>query len=128
MKRKLPLKILDLVIILLAIGLTGASTFAAYIKPKNTTEVLIQGANQQQWIFPLDAEETIDVKGPLGTTVVRIHGNEAWVETSPCVNQICVEMGHAKAKGDWVACLPNNVFLIIEGSDDIRKVTDTSAF
>jgi len=127
-KKKLPVKILDVVIILLAIGVTGSSAFAAYIKPQNTTQVLIQGADDQQWIFPLDAEETVNVKGPLGTTVVRIHDNEAWVESSPCKNQICVAMGHAKSKGDWVACLPNNVFLMVEGNDESGKITDIGAW
>jgi hypothetical protein len=127
MKVKLPVKITDIVIILLAIGLTVFLAFAAYAKPQNTTQVLIEGENQK-WIFPLDAEETVSVKGPLGTSVVKIHGNEAWFESSPCDNQTCVGMGHVNSRMQWVACLPNNVFLIIEGSDDIRKLTDTGAW
>jgi hypothetical protein len=127
MKGKLPIKITDVVIIMLALGLTVLSAFASYVKPKNTTQVLIEGSGQR-WIFPLDTEETVSVKGPLGNTVVRIHENEAWVDSSPCDNQTCVMMGHVGTRGDWVACLPNNVFFMIEGSDDIRKVTDTTTW
>ena len=127
MKGKLPIKILDIVIIILSIGLTAFSAFASYIKPRNTIQVLIEGPNQK-WIFPLDAEETVKVKGPLGDTVVRIRQNEVWVESSPCDNQTCVAMGHARFKGDWVACLPNNVFFMIEGSDDIGKTTDIATW
>ena len=127
MKGKLPIKVTDVVIIILALGLTGFSAFASYIKPRNTTQVLIEGAGQK-WIFPLDAEETVSVQGPLGNTVVRIHGNEVWVDSSPCDNQTCVAMGHARGKGDWVACLPNNVFFIIEGSNDTGNNTDTAAW
>jgi len=127
MKGKLPVKYLDTVVILLAVAVTGFSVFTAYVKPENATEVLIQGA-EQQWIFPLDAEESIDVQGPLGITVVRIHGNEAWIESSPCENQTCITMGHAKAGGDWVACLPNRVFVTIEGSDDSEKTIDAAAW
>ena len=90
-------------------------------------QVLIQGSDQR-WIFPLDAEETIYVKGSLGITVVRIHNNETWVESSPCKNQLCVGMGHAGSKLGWVACLPNNVFLIIEGKDDTKSLVDTAAW
>ena len=125
MKRKLPVKIPDMVIILLSLGLTGFSAFAAYVKPQYTIQVMIQGQNQS-WIFPLDAEETISVRGPLGNTVVRIHGNEAWVVSSPCDNQTCVGMGHVRSRGDWVACLPNNVFFIIEGNDDPGNITDSA--
>jgi len=125
MKGKPPIKIPDIVIIMLAIGLTAVSAFTSYIKPKNTIQVMLEGP-RQKWIFPLDAEETVSVQGPLGNTVVRIHGNEVWVDSSPCNNQTCVAMGHARAKGDWVACLPNNVFFIVEGSNDIRNITDAA--
>jgi hypothetical protein len=127
MKIKLPIKIPDVVIIMLALGLTAFSAFASYIKPRSTAQVLIEGINQN-WIFPLDAEETVKVKGPMGDTVVRIHENEVWIESSPCGNQTCVAMGHVRSKGDWVACLPNNVFFVIEGSDDSRQITDTATW
>jgi hypothetical protein len=127
MKVKLPVKTPDFVIILLAIGLTVFSAFTAYVKPENTTQVVIEGANQK-WIFPLDAEETVNVKGPIGTTVIKIHGNEAWVESSPCKNLTCVGMGHAHSNGQWVACLSNNVFLIIRGSNDSKELTDAVAW
>ena len=127
MKEKLSIKIPDIVIIMLAIGLTTFSAFTSYIKPKNTIQVMIEGPGQR-WIFPLDAEETVSVKGPLGNTVVRIHENEVWVDSSPCDNQTCVAMGHARINGDWAACLPNKVFFIIERSDDIKNITDAAAW
>ena len=127
MKGKLPVKIPDMVIILLFLVLTGFSTFKAYVKPQYTIQVMVQGQTQS-WIFPLDAEETISVRGPLGNTIVKIHGSEVWVESSPCDNQTCVAMGHARSRGDWVACLPNAVYFIIEGSDDLRRYTDGAAW
>jgi len=117
---KPPVKIPDIVIILLALGLTGYSAFVAYMHPRNMPRVLIQGPTQR-WIFPLDAEETVRVRGVLGNdTVIRIHANEVWVESSPCDNKTCVGMGHISVNSlwNWVACLPNNVFFVIEGSDD----------
>jgi hypothetical protein len=89
--------------------------------------VRIEGSGQQ-WIFPLDAEETVNVNGPLGNTVIQIHGNQAWVDSSPCKNQFCITMGHAKSNGDWAACLPNNVFFIIKGNNDIQKNTDAATW
>jgi hypothetical protein len=126
-KKALPFKALDLVMILIALALTGFSAFAVYARPQSTTQVLIEGPNGR-WIFPLDAEETISVPGPLGQTVVRIHNHEAWVESSPCENQTCIAAGHVNEQGDWVACLPNNVFLMIEGRDDLKNVLDSGAW
>jgi hypothetical protein len=121
------LKISDILIIILAFGLTMFSVFASYIKPKSAIQVQIEGSGQR-WIFPLNAEETVNVNGPLGNTVIKIHENQVWVEFSPCNNQTCVAMGHVRSNGDWVACLPNNVFLIIKGSDDIRKTIDAATW
>ena len=127
MKGKLPVKKADIVIILLALGLTGFSFFTVYLRPQNITQVKIQGPDQT-WIFPLDAEETVNVPGPLGITVVRIHENQAWVESSPCENQTCVASGHVHQLGTWVACLPNKVLLLIEGKDESGDSPDITAW
>jgi len=115
-KEKIPVKPGDVVIFLLALCLTGFSVFSTYFKPQNSLQVLIEGQNQK-WIFPLDAEETVNVQGPIGTTVVRIYGSQTWVESSPCDNKICVIAGHLTNNGQFAACLPNNVLVIIEGNN-----------
>ncbi|MDR0719525.1 MAG: NusG domain II-containing protein [Treponema sp.] len=126
-KIKLPIKPLDAAIVLIALALTGLSAFTAYAKPRNTTQVLIEGSGRR-WVYPLDADETVEVPGPLGNTIVRIQDKQAWVVSSPCDNKVCIAAGHVHTRGDWVACLPNNVFLMIEGSDDIKALTDGGAW
>jgi hypothetical protein len=124
MKGKLPVKIPDIVIILLALGLTVFSSFAVYARNKGFAQVLIQGP-ERSWVFPLDSEETVRVRGVLGgDTVVRISEGKVWAESSPCGNQLCVNMGpiNANSRWAWVACLPNNVLFIIEGSNDNEQV------
>ena len=129
MKVKEYIKIPDIVIILLALGLTVFSGYEVYARASGISQVLIQGPNRT-WVFPLDAEETVRVKGVLGDdTVVRISGGEAWAESSPCLNQLCVGMGRINANSwrAWVACLPNNVIFIIEGRSDSEQ-TDAIAW
>jgi len=123
----MPLKIPDILIILLGLGLIGFSAFAAYVSPEVSTRVLIQGQDRL-WIFPLDAEETVIVSGPLGDTVIKIHDNQAWVESSPCDNQTCVAAGHIRQPRAWTACLPNNVFLMIEGNNETGNIPDSIAW
>jgi hypothetical protein len=127
MKKRFPLKVLDIVVILLALGLTGFSAFVVYVKPRNITRVVINGSGRE-WVFPLDADERVEVPGPLGNTVVRIRNHQAWVESSPCTNQVCVAAGHVHDRGDWVACLPNNVFLMIEGNEVRKNVPDSTTW
>jgi hypothetical protein len=124
-KGKMPMKPWDVAIFLLALCLTGFTAFSTYLKPHNNLRVLIEGQNQK-WIFPIDAEETVDVQGPLGTTVVRIYGSQAWVESSPCDNKICVGAGHLNNNGEFAACLPNNVLVVIEGNDVPGKIDGVS--
>ena len=108
-------KIPDIVIIAIAAGLALFSAFNAYLKPRSASRVLIRGQGSE-WFFPVDAEETVIVSGPLGDTLVRIHENRTWVESSPCDNQTCVAAGRIFRQGQWAACLPNNVLLMIEGT------------
>ena len=115
-----PVKFLDLAIIAFALVLTGFSAHSVYFKPRNAARVLIE-SQSRKWVFPLDARETIAVPGPLGDTIVRIDGNRAWVKSSPCDNQICVLAGFLRRYGEFAACLPNAVLVMIEGYDDIEK-------
>jgi hypothetical protein len=121
------LKIPDIVIILFAAGLTFLSAYTSYAKPHKTSRVLIRGQDQT-WIFPLDAEETVTINGPLGNTTVKIRNREAWVESSPCKNQTCVAQGHIRQQRAWAACLPNSVLLIIEGTDEPGNIPDSIAW
>ena len=119
-KSTLIVKPLDMVIIILALTLTGFSAWYAYLKPRNTIQVSIEG-HGRRWVFPIDADETVAVPGPLGNTIVRIHGSQVWVESSPCDNQICVAAGRLRGHGEFAACLPNIVLVMIKGRDDPEK-------
>ena len=128
MKGKLAFTIADTVIILVALGLTVYSGFAAYARPGTSAQVLIRGPGLS-WVFPLDADETVRVLGVLGNyTVVRIHGGDVWAESSPCENQVCVGMGRINAASwwAWIACIPNNVMIMIERSNDNGSIDATA--
>ena len=109
------IKILDIIIIIITAAAAFYAVYFAYIMPRGQTQVFIQ-AQERQWFFPISAQETVVVKGLIGDTVIKIDGNRAWVESSPCENQNCVATGNAVRQGQWAACLPNNVLLIIEGT------------
>jgi hypothetical protein len=65
------------------------------------------------------------VKGPLGETVVVISGGKARVEDSPCPDKLCVHMPAISKPGQWIACLPNRVFVRVRGSSG-EKIDDLS--
>ena len=114
-------KPLDFVVAIPALGLVIASFFWVYTDADDRGMVNLKGENGE-WVFPLDAEETMVISGPLGDTVVAIHEGAARVVSSPCVNQTCVAAGVVRSPGQWTACLPNRVMVYIgEGTsaDDV---------
>jgi hypothetical protein len=128
MKKKLPLKPLDFAVLALSLALTLGSGFALYSGAESGVNVIIRGSGRT-WVFPLEAEERIAVPGPLGETTVEISGGQSRVLSSPCVNQTCVAAGHIGRPGNWTACLPNRVFVSIEGgADEENSTVDAAAW
>jgi hypothetical protein len=120
MKIKLPLKAMDIPVLVIALALTGISAYGAYAPSHAAEQVIIQGSGRT-WVYPLDAEETVAIPGPLGNTSVEIRNHRARVLSSPCANQTCVAAGHIDEAGQWAACLPNNVLVLIRGYDEPKK-------
>ena len=112
---KINIKLSDIIIIILVTGITLFSGYSVYIKQNEKTQVLIRGQGTE-WLFPIEADEVITVSGLLGDTIVRISEKRAWVESSPCNNKTCAAAGSLFRKGQWAACLPNNVLVMIQGS------------
>jgi hypothetical protein len=121
---KIHVKKFDILIILFVTSMTLFSAYRIYMQPHDRIQVLIRGQDNE-WIFPKEAETAVIVSGPLGNTIVKLHQNSAWVESSPCDNQNCVAAGSISRYGQWTACLPNNVLLIIkgEGNTDVDSIS-----
>ncbi|MDR2808555.1 MAG: NusG domain II-containing protein [Spirochaetaceae bacterium] len=112
--KMLPLTVVDYLVIILSVAVTGFSAFAVYANPKIDASITIEGVGSS-WFFPLNSEEMVTVSGPLGDTVVQMKGGQVRILSSPCVNQTCVSAGAISRHGQWLACLPNEVFVSIEG-------------
>jgi hypothetical protein len=111
------LKPLDIPIIALAAILTLVIGGAVYSGETASSLVIIKGPDKT-WIFPLNAEERVIVAGPIGETMVDIREGRAVIVSSPCGGQTCVAGGGLHKNGQWAACLPNRVFLLVEGTGD----------
>ena len=110
---KIQLKVLDYVVIALSTTITLVCAFAVYSGSQGKTSVSIEG-KYGSWLFLLDGtDETVSVEGPLGDTVLKIEDGTVKVLSSPCINQTCVSAGKIHRHGQWLACLPNEVFVSI---------------
>jgi hypothetical protein len=83
---------------------------------------------KDEWLYPLDASRDVEVPGPLGTTVVEIKDGNARVLDSPCPNKTCIAAGEISLNGQWLACLPNRVFVRIEGGPSDGDTVDAGVY
>ena len=118
------IRLLDYVALSLSLLVVGGFSVFAYAGRDRGGDVVIE-ASGTQWIYPLDVNRRELVKGPLGDTVVVIQGGKASVEDSPCPDKLCVHMPAISRPGQWIACLPNRVFVRVRGND-ARKIDDVS--
>uniref|UniRef100_A0A7C4AQL0 NusG domain II-containing protein n=1 Tax=Desulfomonile tiedjei TaxID=2358 RepID=A0A7C4AQL0_9BACT len=80
-------------------------------------EISVQGKIYMEHDLARDA--VIDVKGPLGTTVVQIANQRVRILSSPCRDKICVHMGTIDAHGGVLICAPNQVAVrIVNGKTE----------
>jgi len=122
---RITIKPLDIPVIALSLILCLAVAVAVYSGGNSSSRVIVRGPDKT-WIFPLDTEEELSVSGDIGETVVRIHGRAAAIVSSPCNGQTCVAAGELHKNGQWAACLPNRVFLLVEGSQGQEDVDAAS--
>jgi len=119
------LKPLDIPVIILALGLTVIIGMKAYGRGTDSLSVAVKG-QYKTWIFPIEAEERVSVAGPLGETLVEIRDGRAAIVSSPCNGQTCVAAGELHKNGQWAACLPNRVFILIEGAGSADAIDAAS--
>lgn len=118
-------KPLDFVALAIAVAVFGGSIGFTVDRSSGPPVVVIQGGNER-WVYPLSTKKVVAVPGPLGITHVVLDGTGAYIRDSPCKNKIGINMGKISTSGSWVACLPNRVFVQIEGK--ARKGVDIVAY
>lgn len=65
----------------------------------------------------LARDRSLEVPGPLGTTVIDIRAGRARVASDPGPRQHCVRQGWLSRSGDVALCLPNQVSLELTGGE-----------
>jgi hypothetical protein len=107
----------DVIIIVLSILLIVFLFIRTYSQPQDSSELLVR-VDEESWRYTLEDDRILLIPGPLGDTEIHIHDGEIFVEDSPCVSKVCVAAGKIKRPGQWIVCLPNHVFISIEGIVD----------
>ncbi|MFA5468683.1 MAG: NusG domain II-containing protein [Sphaerochaetaceae bacterium] len=114
----------DVIIFLLATLLIVFS-FTFYKGLSGRPEVRVR-ADGGEWVYDLAADTTATFKGPVGETTIEIKEGRVRVVDSDCKNKVCIAAGWISSPGQWIICLPNNVFVRLEGSLKGGTIDDLS--
>jgi hypothetical protein len=110
---------------------TGFSALIIYRNPGGGSRIVLRGPGKS-WVYPQNQNtaELVSVAGPLGDTVVELRDGRARILSSPCANQLCAASGAIHARGQWIACLPNQVLVTVEAADskDAEDTLDAAAW
>lgn len=104
-----------------------ALSLQVYRNTGDVSHVLIE-ARGEVWMYPLDEDLHAQIPGPLGYTDVVIEDGKVHVPASPCRDKICISMGEISRPGQWIICLPNDVFVRVEGIEPEDREVDDVAF
>ena len=52
-----------------------------------------------------------------GSNTLVIENGEAWVSEANCPDKVCMGMGKISRNGEFIACLPNRLIVIVEGGE-----------
>lgn len=117
----LPLRMLDLAALLCSVGVAGAITRWVLTGRRGQPLFRVTSADAT-WLLRPDTDQVLEVAGPLGSNRVVVRDGSVFVEAAPCANQICVKTGRVSRPGQWIACLPNRVFVAVEGGAEEEQV------
>jgi hypothetical protein len=65
---------------------------------------------------PLSPDQQIEVRGPLGVSIISIQQRKARIASDPSPRQYCVRQGWLQQAGEIALCLPNQVSVELVGS------------
>lgn len=130
MSGKMPISkctLLDFLLIFVMLLLAAAIFIFSISGSNDDASVCIVSGNDTMY-YSLSDERTVELQTPVGKTVVKIEGGQAYIESSECENQICVRSGRVKKTGDTVICAPAGVaVMIVKSGGGVYENADAAA-
>ncbi len=109
------MKFFDFVFLTISVGVTVVSGLAAW-KNTSTGNPLVEiQSTQGMFAYPLGIDRDLHIKGPAGVTWLKIRNNQVYAVQSPGPRKIMMQMGKISQNGQWIASVPNHVFVRIVG-------------
>lgn len=108
--------LLLLITLLLICAACGAGYYFTHRTPALRAEVSIDGKVVQ--VLDLSRDQEVTIQGAHnGTNLLIVQDGEIWCADASCPDKVCVHQGKQSMDGDFIACLPNLMFVWIVGRE-----------
>lgn len=102
-------------LLVLLIAVAVGFSFSFFWQGGLGDRVIIRQGGQVFAELDLNTRRTVQVPGPLGTTVIAVEPGRVRVVSDPGLRQYCVRQGWLVRSGEIAICAPNQVSLTISG-------------
>lgn len=123
---KLYWKYFDFISIAICIGIISAAAIITKKDKSDEQKLLVISAPDGEYIYTLDHDAIYEISGKLGISKIEVRDGKVKFEDSPCPTKSCTFVDWIQDSGEWSACLPNKIFVRIEGkknSDDLDGIS-----
>ena len=103
----------DLILIGLLLLISALMVAFVLLRQNSGKWVVVSVDGVQTARYSLEQNGTYSLNG--GTNQLTIRNGAACMSEAECPDHLCVEMGEIRYSGQMIVCLPNRVFVTIEG-------------
>lgn len=121
------LKKADYLVILSSLVLIFFSFYLIHNKSSPQISLIIETPTEK-FVYPLNTDKTISVKGNIGLSEIEIKNKTARFVHSPCKNHTCILCKPINQNNEWNACLPNGIIIRITGDTNTKEEFDAIGF
>lgn len=105
----------DIIVVVLAVALLPFLYAYYWGNSDEGREVRVLVGGEEQGIFSLKTNKRVQIQGKLGPSTIEIHNGKVRFVESPCQGKQCVHTGWLNHGGEFAACLPNAISLLVLG-------------
>jgi hypothetical protein len=75
--------------------------------------IIVNG--KEQLAIPLSKNQELTINGVMGPSRIKVQDGKVRFISSPCNNKQCIHTGWLEHGGEFAACLPNRISLVVTG-------------
>ena len=105
----------DILLIAALLVLAGAVFGLLRLTRARGGEAVVTVDGREIGRYPLKTNGTFPLNG--GSNILVVDSGEAWVSEANCPDKVCMGMGKISRNGEFIACLPNRLIVVVEGGE-----------